>query len=596
MSTTATTLSLPRWDLTDFYDSIEDSKIKQDLDNAEARAKAFLDTYTSKFKSSDGWQASDLATAIKEYEEIDEILGKVMSYAYLNYATYLSTPVIVGFFQKIQEKVTQISSYLVFFTLDINLLDETRLIEAYKENEELQRYKPWIDTSRLYRPYQLENQLEKLLLDKSLTSKSAWVRLYDETLAGLSFKHEGETLSIAQTLDLLSNKDPTIRQSGAHALSTGLKESLSLFTFITNVLAKDKEIEDKWRKFPHEIASRNLSNQVEDEIVEALIQSVQNNYRNLSHRYYALKAKCLGVDKIEYWDRNAPLPGSPEKLIDWEDAKTIVLDAYNSFSPKMAEIGQRFFDKNWIDVPALASKQSGAFSHPTVPSVHPYILLNYQGKLRDVMTLAHELGHGIHQVLASDLGLLLSSTPLTIAETASVFGEMMTFRSLLNKATSKAQKRNLISSKIDDMLNTSVRQTAFFLFEKEVHTRRKTGELTSEDLNKIWINTQKEALGPAVNLAPEIAPFWAYISHFIHAPFYVYAYAFGDCLVNSLYSLFEKGHPHFAEEYIKLLSAGGSKRHQELLAPFNLDARNPNFWQKGLDVINNLINDFEELV
>lgn len=586
---------LPRWDLTDFYKSIEDPAIKQDLQKAAKLAEEFQQAYESKFKSND-WTVQDLLTAIQAFETVEELMGKLMSFAYLNYATHLTDTNVVQFFQTIQEKITAYSAQLIFFTLDLNNIKDDVLTRAYATNTELHRYKPWIDSLRLFRPHQLDNKLEKLFHEKSLTSRNAWVRLYDETLASLTFTYEDKLLPLAQILDLLSNRDASIRKAAALSLGTGLKEKLSLFTMITNILAKDKEIEDTWRQYSHPVAARNLSNQVEDEVVKALADAVRDNYKNLSHRYYGLKAKCLDVDKIEYWDRNAPLPEAEDQPISWNDARHIVLEAYQAFSPKMAEIGTQFFNQGWIDVPALASKHSGAFAHPTVPSIHPYILLNYQGKLRDVMTLAHELGHGIHQVLASELGLFLSSTPLTIAETASVFGEMLTFRSLLEKTTSNSQKRNLIAAKIEDMLNTSVRQIAFFEFEKQVHNRRKTGELSADELNAIWLTTQKEALGPCVNIDPALMSYWSYISHFIHAPFYVYAYAFGDCLVNSLYSVYEQGHPDFAEKYLSLLAAGGSKRHHELLAPFQLDAREPAFWQKGLNVIIKLIDEFESLM
>lgn len=586
---------LPRWDLTDFYKSIDDPAIKQDLQKAAQLAAKFQQTYESKFKS-DNWAAQDLLIAIQEFETIEELMGKLMSFAYLNYATHLTDATVLQFFQSIQEKITAYSTQLIFFTLDLNNIDDAVLLRAYESNAELHSYRPWVDSLRLFKPHQLDNKLEQLLHEKSLTSRNAWVRLYDETLASLTFSYEDKLLPLAQILDLLSNRDASVRKKAAISLGTGLKEKLSLFTMITNILAKDKEIEDTWRQYPHPVSARNLSNQVEDEVVKALTDAIKDNYKNLSHRYYGLKAKYLGLDRIEYWDRNAPLPEAEDQAIAWDDARHIVLEAYQAFSPKMAEIGTRFFNQQWIDVPALASKHSGAFAHPTVPSVHPYILLNYQGKLRDVMTLAHELGHGIHQVLASELGLFLSNTPLTIAETASVFGEMLTFRSLLKKTTSNVQKRSLIAAKIEDMLNTSVRQIAFFEFENRLHNRRKSGELSSEELNTIWLETQQEALGSYVNLDPALSPYWSYISHFIHAPFYVYAYAFGDCLVNSLYSVYEQGHPDFAEKYLNLLAAGGSKRHHELLAPFNLDARDPAFWQKGLNVIIKLIDEFESLM
>lgn len=589
------TETLPRWDLTDFYGSLKDPQIQADLDQADSMAKSFASTYGGKFCASGPWTGKELHQAIQEYEKIDELLGKLVSYGYLLFSTNVNNPPVLQFFQMIQEQSTTISSHLIFFTLELNQINDEVLEKAYGGSSDLATYKPWVDNVRLFRPHQLSAELEKLLHEKSVTGRNAWVRLFEETLAGLKFPIEGEEVTLAQILNRFGHKDAKIRQEAAHALSKGLTQHASLLTLITNTLAKDKEIEDNWRFFPHPVAARNLSNQVEDEVVNALVKAVKESYGSLSHRYYALKAKWLGLQKLEYWDRNAPLPEADDTLIPWAEAQEIVLGAYNAFHPEMAKIGRRFFDQSWIDAPSQAGKESGAFAHPTVPSIHPYILLNYNGKLRDVMTLAHELGHGIHQVLAAGQGHLLSGTPLTIAETASVFGEMLTFKTLLAKTTSSAQRRCLLASKVDDMINTVVRQVAFFEFERAVHESRRKGELTTDDIGNIWIETQKEALGEAVNLDPIVRPYWEYVSHFIHAPFYVYAYAFGDCLVNSLYSVYESQHPNFAGLYIDLLKAGGSKRYPELLRPFGLDAKNPIFWQQGLNVISRLIDELEQL-
>jgi oligoendopeptidase F len=587
--------TLPRWDLSDFYASFKDPKIQADLDQAESMTTDFAKSYAGKFTPTGSWSGKDYASAIQAYEKIDELMGKLMSYGYLLFATNVSNPPVVQFFQMIQERVTTISSHLIFFTLELNQIEDKTLERAYLESPELTRYKPWIDSIRLFRKHQLSSELEKLLHEKSVTGRNAWVRLFEETLAGLKFPHEGEELALADILSRFSHKDRQVRQEAAHALSKGLKGHTSVLTLVTNTLAKDKEIEDTWRAFPHPVASRNLSNQVEDEVVDALVKAVKANYGRLSHRYYAMKAKWLGLPQLEYWDRNAPLPETDHTLIPWANAQEIVLEAYQSFHPEMATIGRRFFDSPWIDVPSQSGKESGAFSHPTVPSVHPYILLNYHGKIRDVMTLAHELGHGIHQVLAADQGYLLSGTPLTIAETASVFGEMLTFKALLAKTTSPAQRRSLLASKVDDMINTVVRQIAFFEFERAVHERRRAGELTAEDIGDIWVSTQKEAMGDAVHIDPIVRPYWGYVSHFIHAPFYVYAYAFGDCLVNSLYSVYDSGFPNFQALYLDLLKAGGTKRYPELLSPFGLDAKDPAFWNQGLNVVAGFIDELERL-
>ena len=587
--------SLPRWDLTDFYASLNDPQIQADLNRADTMTKAFASTYGEKFNASGSWTGKELHQAIQEYEKIDELLGKLVSYGYLLFATNVNNPPVLQFFQMIKEQSTTLASHLIFIKVELNKVEETALKNACGESSDLARYKPWIDNVRLFRPHQLSAELEKLLHEKSVTGRNAWIRLFDETLASIKFTIDGQEFALAQVLDRVAHKDASVRHEAAQALSKGLAQNASLLTLITNTLAKDKEIEDSWRQFSHPVAARNLSNQVEDEVVNALVKAVKESYGHLSHRYYALKAKWLGLEKLEYWDRNAPLPEADDTLIPWDDAKEIVLDAYHNFHPEMAKIGRRFFDKPWIDAPSQAGKESGAFAHPTVPSVHPYILLNYNGKIRDVMTLAHELGHGIHQVLAADQGLLLSGTPLTIAETASVFGEMLTFKALLAKTTSSAQRRSLLASKVDDMLNTVVRQIAFFEFERAVHEHRRKGELSIEDIGNIWIETQKEALGEAVNIDPIVQPFWGYVSHFIHAPFYVYAYAFGDCLVNSLYSVYESQHPNFTTLYIDLLKAGGSKRYPELLMPFGLDAKNPEFWQQGLNVVAGFIDELERI-
>jgi oligoendopeptidase F len=315
----------------------------------------------------------------------------------------------------------------------------------------------------------------------------------------------------------------------------------------------------------------------------------------MSHRYYALKARWMGQDKLAHWDRNAPLPEEPQRLIGWAQAERMVLDAYGAFAPEMATIAQNFFDKSWIDAPVREGKSPGAFSHPTVPSVHPYILMNYQGKPRDVMTLAHELGHGVHQVLAAKQGPLMAPTPLTLAETASVFGEMLTFKTLLAQVENPKQRKALLASKVEDMINTVVRQIAFYTFERDVHLARKEGELTSDRLGEIWLDVQRRSLGPAIDLRPGYETFWCYIPHFIHSPFYVYAYAFGECLVNSLYAVYENANEGFAEKYLDMLRAGGTKHHKELLAPFGLDATDPGFWAMGLKVIEDLIDELEAM-
>jgi len=379
------------------------------------------------------------------------------------------------------------------------------------------------------------------------------------------------------------------------ALSKTFGENIRTFTLITNTLAKDKEISDRWRGFEDIADSRHLANRVEREVVDALADAVTQAYPRLSHRYYAMKAKWLGMDVMDFWDRNAPLPETPQALISWDQARETVLSAYRDFDPEMSNIAARFFDGKWIDAPVRPGKAPGAFAHPTVPSAHPYVLLNYMGKPRDVMTLAHELGHGVHQVLAGKQGALMAHTPLTLAETASVFGEMLTFRALLNATRDVKERKAMLAQKVEDMINTVVRQIAFYQFERKVHTARREGELTAQQIGELWMSVQSESLGPAIRISPEYETFWTYIPHFIHSPFYVYAYAFGDCLVNSLYAVYQNAEDGFQEKYFEMLRAGGTKHHSELLAPFNLDASDPAFWSRGLSMIEGLIDELEAL-
>jgi oligoendopeptidase F len=437
--------------------------------------------------------------------------------------------------------------------------------------------------------------MERMLHELDVTGRASWVRLFDETMADLRFPYDGGEKTTTEIFDLMSDTDRDVRAAAAKSISAVLEKNLRLFSLITNTLAKDKAIDDNWRDYKRPVSARNLSNAVEDEVVDALSTAVQGSYERISHRYYRIKADWLGLDKLKHWDRNAPLPADDDRKIAWDEAKDTVLTAYADFSPELSSIGKRFFDGGWIDAPARAGKAGGAFAHPTVPSAHPYILLNYQGRVRDVMTLAHELGHGVHQVLAGPRGNLMANTPLTLAETASVFGEMLTFQSMLKKTTDPVKRKIMLAGKIEDMINTVVRQIAFYEFERRVHDERKQGEISGNRICEIWMDVQRESLGPAFDFTEDYRTYWSYIPHFIHSPFYVYAYAFGDCLVNALYDLFEQGHPKFQDKYLEMLSAGGTLRHKELLAPFGLDASDPAFWNRGLAVIERMIDQLEEL-
>ena len=582
---------LPVWDLTDLYPSMDGPELAKDLDAMDAAAKDFHEKYKGKLEKLTG---ADLAIAIAEYERIDEVLSRIMSFAHLTYAGDMTDAEIGRFFSSMQDRVTQISTPLLFFTLEINKLSDDSMATK-QADPKLAGYASWLRDVRVFRPHQLDDELERMLHERHVVGRSAWNRLFDETVAGLRFPFRGDELTSSEILNLMSDADGEKRKDAAKSVGQVFGDNIKTFTLITNVLAKDKQIDDTWRNYATPVSARNRGNYVEDEVVDALNNAVTESYPRLSHRYYALKAKWLGGDKLNYWDRNAPLPEDLDRKIEWAEAKDIVLDAYGAFSSDLADVGRKFFDNAWIDVPPRAGKSPGAFAHPTVPSAHPYLLLNYHGKVRDVMTLAHELGHGVHQVLSGSQGHLQSSTPLTLAETASVFGEMLTFRSLLDAETDPKARRILLAGKVEDMLNTVVRQIAFFNFEKRIHEGRRRQELTSEEIGKIWMDVQTESLGPALHFEDEYQHFWAYIPHFIHSPFYVYAYAFGDCLVNALYAVYQDADDGFAERYMEMLAAGGTKRHKELLAPFGLDATDPAFWRRGLDIIASMIDELEEV-
>jgi len=582
---------LPEWDLSDLYPGRDSDELKRDLAWAKDEAKAFEADYKGKL---DGLARSGgLIEAIRRTEKLGDVSGRLGSFAYLHYAQNTQDADRAKFLGDLGQALNDLSTGLIFFELELNRIDDAVLESAFAADSELARYRPWFTELRKAKPYQLEDRVEELFHEKSVTGAQAWNRLFDETMSALKFDVAGEELGLEGTLHLLSDRDETKREAAFGGLSKTLHDNGRLFTHITNVLAKDKDISDRWRGYKDIADSRHLANSVEREVVDALEKAVTEAYPRLSHRYYAMKAKWFGKDQLNAWDRNAPLPTSDDRLFTWDQARTTVMDAYGQFSPELARVAEPFFGSGWIDAPVKPGKSPGAFAHPTVPSAHPYLMLNYLGKARDVMTLAHELGHGVHQVLAAPQGPLMAPTPLTLAETASVFGEMLTFRSLLAQTSDPKHRFALLSSKVEDMLNTVVRQIAFYTFERRVHTARKAGELTTEQLNQIWLEVSTESLGPAIKLNDGYDIFWAYIPHFIHSPFYVYAYAFGDCLVNSLYAQYEKASDGFAERYFELLKAGGSKHHSELLKPFGLDARDPQFWSLGLAMIEGLIAELE---
>ncbi len=588
--------AVPRWSLADLYAGMEAPAFVRDLDAAGEQAERFAADYRDKLAAlAVGPQAGErLAEAVGRYEALDEALGRAASYAQLLYTEDTADPARAKFMADAQDRVTTVSSHLLFFTLELNGLPDD-VLDRLAAVGPLARYRPWLDDIRKDRPHQLDTKLEQLFHEKAVTGRSAWTRLFDETITSLRFDVGGERLSLEPTLNLLQDADGKTRERAALALGETLSAHTRTFALITNTLSKDLEIANRWRGFEDVADSRHLSNRVERDVVEALVTAVRAAYPRLSHRYYAMKAKWFGREQLNHWDRNAPLPGAPPATVPWAEARDTVLDAYRGFSPALSDIARRFFDERWIDAETRPGKAPGAFSHPTVPGVHPYVLMNYQGRPRDVMVLAHELGHGVHQTLAAPQGALMAPTPLTLAETASVFGEMLTFRAMVARAATPAARFALLAAKVEDMLNTVVRQIAFYSFERTVHEERRQGELTAERIGELWMSVQAESLGPAIRLGPGYETYWSYVPHFIHSPFYVYAYAFGDCLVNSLYGVFRTSPEGFAERYVALLAAGGTLHHSELLRPFGLDAHDPDFWSIGLGVIEGLIDDLERL-
>ncbi len=582
---------LPEWDLSDLYTAPDAPELATDLDWLETECASFAADYEGRLA---GLDAAELLTCVQRNEAINTRAGRIMSFAGLRYYQQTTDAGRAKFLSDLQEKITNFTTPLVFFSLELNRVEDDRLAAHFSANADLARYKPVFDRIRAMKPYQLSDELEKFLHDLGVVG-DAWEKLFDETIAGLEFNVDGNELGIEGTLNLLTDPDRTRREAAARELARVFDENVKTFARVHNTQTKEKEVIDRWRNMPSAQTARHLANDVEPEVVEALRNAVTSAYPRLSHRYYELKRKWLGLERMQVWDRNAPLPLEEPRTIAWDEAREMVMTAYEGFDPRMAKIATPFFDRGWIDAGVKPGKAPGAFAHPTVTEVHPYVMLNYLGKPRDVMTLAHELGHGVHQVLAADQGEMLSHTPLTLAETASVFGEMLTFRRMLDNATSDSQRKVLLAGKVEDMINTVVRQIAFYDFECKLHEARRGGELTPEDIGALWMSIQGESLGPAFDFMEGYENFWCYIPHFVHSPFYVYAYAFGDGLVNALYAVYEENPEGFQDRYFDMLRAGGSKHHKELLEPFGLDASDPKFWDKGLSMISGLIDELEAM-
>ena len=582
---------LPLWDLSEIYKDIKDPMIKNDLKDIKNLSKEFLKKWKGKIKD---LNSEEFVDCIDQYQNLNEKIYKIGTHSNLIFATNMEDPEISRYNSSISDEVTEIFSSLIFVTLELSKINDD-VINEWILNDEAKQWLPYLTILRKRNPYLLDPLVEEILIEKSATGRSAWVRLFDETSAALRFPFKTEMVSEAEILNYLSDIDPEKRKIAGKSLSQTLEKNKRIFGMILNVISRDRYIEDNKRGFKRIVSSRNLDNDVEDEVVDALVKTVDEAMPQLTHRYYKWKAKQFGKSKIDWWDRNAPLPQTSDRSIEWSEAKSIVLESFASFHPEIARLANLFFENNWIDADVRKGKASGAFAHPSIPSLHPYVLLNYQGKIRDVMTLAHELGHGVHQILAAKNGLLMSETPLTVAETASVFGEMLVFRKLLEESNHE-QKKQLLAGKIEDMLNTVARQIGFHQFEVKFHEARIKSELTPDEIGDIWMETQSHAVGPYVNLTEDYKVLWGYIPHFVHTPFYVYAYAFGDSLVNALWHAYQNTDKQsFSEKYIAMLSAGGTKSHNDLLKPFNLSAYDKSFWQKGISMISGLMDELESL-
>ena len=582
---------LPLWDLSEIYKDIKDPMIKNDLKDIRNLSKDFLKKWKGKIKD---LNSEEFVDCIDQYQNLNEKIYKIGTHSNLIFATNMEDPEISRYNSSISDEVTEIFSSLIFVTLELSKINDD-IINEWVLNDEAKHWLPYLTILRKRNPYLLDPLVEEILIEKSATGRSAWVRLFDETSAALRFPFKTEMVSEAEILNYLSDIDPEKRKIAGKSLSQTLEKNKRIFGMILNVISRDRYIEDNKRGFKRIVSSRNLDNDVEDEVVDALVKTVDEAMPQLTHRYYKWKAKQFGKSKIDWWDRNAPLPQTSDRSIEWSEAKSIVLESFASFHPEIARLANLFFENNWIDADVRKGKASGAFAHPSIPSLHPYVLLNYQGKIRDVMTLAHELGHGVHQILAAKNGLLMSETPLTVAETASVFGEMLVFRKLLEESNHE-QKKQLLAGKIEDMLNTVARQIGFHQFEVKFHEARIKSELTPDEIGDIWMETQSHAVGPYVTLTEDYKVLWGYIPHFVHTPFYVYAYAFGDSLVNALWHAYQNTDKQsFSEKYIAMLSAGGTKSHNDLLKPFNLSAYDKSFWQKGISMISGLMDELESL-
>jgi oligoendopeptidase F len=588
MEATQTRADDVRWKLDDLYES--ESAMRDDLGAAQREAEQLSETYRGRVAD---LSAAQLAEALDELEAVQDRAGRAYTFAYLRWSTDTNDPERGALLQHVKEAYTQIEQQLIFFETEWAEAPEEHA-EKLIESDELAGYEHFLEVERLKKDYLLTEPEEKILSEKNVTGRSAWNRYFDETMGAARFELNGDELTRQEILKKLYEPDRDLRRRAALAFTDGLEDHERTLTFVFNTTLADKASDDRLRGYEHWLRSRNLSNEVEDETVDALIEAVTGRY-DLVARFYDLKRRLLGLDDLKDYDRYAPLSDADTRY-EWDDARGIVLDAYGDFHPQMAEVAGRFFDDGWIDAPLAPGKRGGAFSHGAVPSAHPYVLLNYTGKPRDVRTLAHELGHGVHQFLAREQGVLQASTPLTTAETASVFGEMLVFQRLLRREDDPQNRLAMLVSKIDDTMATVFRQTALNRFENKIHTaRREEGELTSERFAEAWMETQRAMFAGSVTLEDHYRRWWSYIPHFLHTPGYVYAYAFGELLVLALYAEYERTGDGFSERYLDLLATGGSDWPRALVGRFGLDLTDADFWQQGLDAIEELIDDAEEL-
>ncbi len=584
---------LPEWDLSEYYNGVDDPQIQKDLALYDKKAKDFVKKYRGRVKDLD---ASEMLKLFKAKEDMRRIAGKLGGFAHLNSTTNMLDSKATALYQKVEESLTDSGKDLVFFSIEFNKLSNKRIDELLQDKK-LKAYTPFITRLRKFKKYELSEEVEKTLMEKDITSGSAWVRYYEESMARLEYVVDGKKYNDAEIGRLLTDADPKIRAKAGKEVNRVTKENSFMIGYAYNMIMKDKAVDDDKRGFKLPMSSRNLAEDVSDKTVECLANTIRDNYKNIAWRFYKIKAKLLGMKKIHYWDRNAPLPIEDDSEFKWEDSVKTVLNAYKEFSPKLYEIAKEFFENDWIDVAPKKGKRSGAFCSSPLVEGHPFLMLNYVGQRRDVLTLAHELGHGCHHQLRRKNGVLNEHSRMTTEEVASVFGEMLVFQSMLKNAKTKDEKISLLTMKINDMINTAVRQIAFHFFEVRAHEERKKGEVSVERLNEIWLEEMRASLGPDVIVDDKVDHMWGQIGHFFFLPFYVYAYSFADCVVNSLYWLkMQNKIPNFEDKYLKLLSQTAIADYKDIFAPFGLNPESREFWQGGVSLIEEYITELETLL